>query len=330
MPTQKYSNKQIGIIARYAICRRADGTVYGRTWEQVNRKFSISPSALSEYLQKAVLFGEIAEEERLLRIKATHKKGGFNSYAQKHGKKAASQMCFRAWSKGIGKATPQEIKKWSRKGGKHTHRYNPRVSDNLNFLGDYGIHPCYYKRVEYHSQTERRVASLLLECGLLDRIRPEKNFQRKYGRYTLDFLVETDQGNLGIEIHPAPKKPSGIRQSFADYARERPKKLRREGFEGILVIAKNAIDLFDKLSNKRYAGKYGIPSTFAGYPQKLRAADQKLRDYDLRYGIKPKPKRKRTPRKTVEERRQQEITFRERQKAIQKANDEEEGDALPE
>lgn len=313
MPNRLYDDKIIGEIARYAVNRRANGVIYGRTWAQVYAKFGMSKPTFGIYLNKAVERGYITQEERDKRRKAILKRS-FKSLSEKYGTKNARQMCLDAWKEGIGKAELEDIKEWSHNGGKCTHRYAPHVSNNLNFDRNYGKNLCFYDDVEYHSQLERRVAVLLLECGLVKKIRPQKNFQRKFGRYSLDFLIRRKSEDIGIEVHPPIKKHAKLKQTLEEYVQERPKQLREQGFRGRLVIIKAPSDLYDLLHGLH------VIKDFADYSRKLASVDEKLRKYDGR----PKPKKRNLKRKPVEERRQRELDFKKQQEENERGMSDEE------
>ena len=255
MPARKLTDDQIEEFSFY-ICQklsRADICDY----------FDFSTSTFRSYVQKAIKMNYLTRVERKKWLTQRSKESGFASFKEKYGEKRARRICHDAWSDGLGSLPEKNFRKFSQMGGDKTQELHPEVAENLKNAEQYKQRICNYGNLKFQSAGERFVAFLLVESGLLDNLVVGENFQKDFGNLNVDFYII--KKDIVIEYHPVPKNHRGIRASTLEaYAQERENQLRRNGFNGRLIVIESVPDIYSalksagltKLSRKTYYQRY--------------------------------------------------------------------------
>ncbi len=224
--------------------------------KEIKKNYDISDATFVIAMNKGVELGYLTRKEYVDLTKGFSSRT-FEASSKKHGEEKARKLCSDAWSKGMGNNHEALIAAASA-GGKKTQEVAPHVLENLKGAEVYGQYQKYtHKGIEFDSKGELWLALMLLECGLVKKIKDGENYQMICGAKVIDFVIN----NTAIEYHPIPK---GLGNH--NYKRDRKQELKEQGFNGDVIVIEKENDFFQS----------GLVKSFFEYVKKRRTVKKKL------------------------------------------------------
>lgn len=124
----------------------------------------------------------------------------------------------------------------------------------------------------YDSRGERFLALLLKDLGLIQKLVPEENFRKHFGKKVIDFYIE----GAGLQ-----KEPIMIQNGLEGLAREgiilNKKEINPRGYPGILLIARKIGRMYSMLQ------EMGIDETREQYIDRIAALKKRIDEFDGAY-----------------------------------------------